>query len=118
MHDNNNNGKEIAYASFTVSDFCVRIKSGLDQNLCGNNDMNAEDWAGSELEVSGGLNTAEQVIFISKHGLIPEMVEFQGHWVIYNFRFIIMMLLSRVFNLDSLTKIFVSMGFNGLIFLK
>ena len=60
LHDNNNNGEEIAYASFTVSDFCVRIKSGLDQNLCGNNDMNAEDWAGSELKVSGGINLLEQ----------------------------------------------------------
>ena len=49
MHDNN--GNEIAYASFTVSDFCVRIKSGLDQNLCGIDNQNAEDWAGSELKV-------------------------------------------------------------------
>ena len=51
LHDNNNNGEEIAYASFTVSDFCVRIKSGLDETLCGINDHNADDWTGSELKV-------------------------------------------------------------------
>ena len=51
MHDNSNNGNEIAYASFTVSDFCVRIKSGLDQNRCGINNQNADDWAGSELKI-------------------------------------------------------------------
>ena len=55
MHDNNNNGNEIAYASFTVSDFCVRIKSGFDQSLCGINNQNADDWAGSELKVDTGF---------------------------------------------------------------
>ena len=55
MHDNNNNGNEIAYASFTVSDFCVRIKSGFDESLCGINNQNADDWAGSELKVGTGF---------------------------------------------------------------
>ena len=51
LNDNNDNGKQIAYASFIVSDFCVRIKSGPDQNLCSINNHKAEDWAGSELKV-------------------------------------------------------------------
>ena len=55
MHDSSNNGNEIAYASFTVSDFCVRIKSGFDQSLCGINNQNADDWAGSELKVDTGF---------------------------------------------------------------
>ena len=55
LHDNNNNGEEIAYASFTVSEFCVRIKSGLDGSLCGTYDQNEDNWAGSELEVNARI---------------------------------------------------------------
>ena len=51
LHDKDVDGREIAYASFTVSDFCVRITSGLDQILCGINNQNAEDWTGGELQV-------------------------------------------------------------------
>ena len=48
LNDKDVNGKELTYAVFTVSDFCVQITSGLDQNLCGSG---AENWAGGELKV-------------------------------------------------------------------
>ena len=34
-----------------MSDFCVRIKSGPDHNLCSIDNHKAKDWAGSELKV-------------------------------------------------------------------
>ena len=52
LNDNDQEGNEIAYASFTVSDFCVRITSGPDENLCGIGGKNADDWAGGEILVS------------------------------------------------------------------
>ena len=51
LNDNDQEGDEIAYASFTVSGFCVRITSGPDEKLCGIGDKNADNWAGGELQV-------------------------------------------------------------------
>ena len=54
LNDKDVNGKELTYAVFTVSDFCVQITSGLDQNLCGSG---AENWAGGELKVIKQIKT-------------------------------------------------------------
>ena len=73
MHDNNNNGNEVAYASFTVSDFCLRIKSGLDQNRCGIDNQNADNWAGSELKVGAGINTSREFkVLESQHTMTKD----------------------------------------------